>query len=156
MCMYLPTHICMHSGLEVTKGNKITECSELEGIHKAHGVQLLSGWSIWGSHLWPHHYYHHTDNWANLRVRRVISRSSGGIKSKKGLSQCKQAAGSSVLCMQRGHKKLYVNTEHTLWGENLVMWGQSLLVLNCCMILIDVWRCHAESYWTICLFLFSS
>lgn len=53
-----------------------------------------------------------------------MSRSSGGIKSKKGLLQCKQAAASSDLCMQRGHKKLAVNIEHTLWGENLMMWGQ--------------------------------
>lgn len=62
----------------------------------------------------------HSDN----RVRRVTTKSSGGIKSEKGLSQCKQAAASSALCMQRGRKKLSVNTEHTLGGENLMLWGQ--------------------------------
>lgn len=53
-----------------------------------------------------------------------MSRNSGGVKSKKAFSQCKQAAASSALCMQRGHKKLRVNTEYTLWGENLKMLGQ--------------------------------
>lgn len=43
-------NVCMHAGLEVTKENKIT-ASELEGIHKAHLIQLLSGWPMWGWHL---------------------------------------------------------------------------------------------------------
>lgn len=53
--------------------------------------------------------------------KRAVSRSLGGIKSKRSLLQCKQVAGN--LCMQRGKEKVSVNRKHALQGKNLLIWG---------------------------------
>lgn len=49
--------------------------------------------------------------------KRAVSRSFGGIRSKRGLSPCEQVAGSLALYMQRGKKRVSVNRKQPCRGK---------------------------------------